>query len=169
MQMLENEVRIQKMVDHKHIVQVHEVLETTKVRHSSGQCFVLTVGTQRTFMVMELCRGGHLGSNVCHMLLLHGILKCLSQMFEGDELRLGERQVATLIACLCDAIAYLHDNGALPHRPHRLTDGISDVAHRDLKPENILLTKAGEAASMKVRSRVVWCVFNTELCDYHAC
>ena len=67
------------------------------------------------YVITEFCRGGQLFDRIG---------------------QLSEKDIATIIRCIIDAIAYCHD--------------MKDIIHRDLKPENILFKENSNHLSVKV-------------------
>jgi len=100
---LHNEIDILKEVQHPNIIRLKEVHEDEKYLH----------------LITELCTGGELFDRI--------IAKTNS-----PEQHFSEKEAASLVYSILDAIAYCHD--------------VKNIVHRDLKPENFLYaTKAADS------------------------
>ena len=84
-------------LSHPHIVSIYDTGSETSEQD----------GIERHYIVMEFCGGGTLAE----LVKAEGLL-------EADD-------AATVVATICDALAYAHRNG---------------LVHRDIKPQNVLLT-----------------------------
>uniref|UniRef100_A0A6U0Q172 Uncharacterized protein n=1 Tax=Eucampia antarctica TaxID=49252 RepID=A0A6U0Q172_9STRA len=104
---LKREISILKEVNHPNIIRLIEVHEDSKYIH----------------LITELCTGGELFDRI--------IAKT-----QSDEGHFSERDAATNIRCILDAIAYCHD--------------VKQIVHRDLKPENFLFETGAEDADIKI-------------------
>ena len=100
---LEREIVLLKDTDHPNIVRLFSVYETPLM----------------TFLVMELCGGGHLGKLLISR-SVHNINKM--QCIDEEWAKLLCRQ-------LLSAVCHLHERG---------------IAHRDIKLQNILLERSGD-------------------------
>ncbi|ORZ19849.1 kinase-like domain-containing protein [Absidia repens] len=69
------------------------------------------------YLVMDLAQGGELFDRICQK----------GNYFEGD--------AANIVRTICDAVAYLHDNG---------------IVHRDLKPENLIFLTTNEDSDLLI-------------------
>ncbi|KAI8081740.1 kinase-like domain-containing protein [Halteromyces radiatus] len=69
------------------------------------------------YLVMDLAQGGELFDRICQ---------------KGNYF---ERDAANIVRTICDAVAYLHDNG---------------IVHRDLKPENLIFRTADEDSDLLI-------------------
>jgi len=100
---LEREIMLLKDTDHPNIVRLFSVYVTPLM----------------TYLVMELCAGGHLGK-LLHSRSAHNLnkLKCID-----------EEWAKSLCRQLLSAVSHLHERG---------------IAHRDIKLQNILLEKVGD-------------------------
>ena len=79
------------------------------------QVFEMYEDDEYVYVVTEFCKGGQLFDRIG---------------------QLSEKDIATIIRCILDAIAYCHDT--------------KDIIHRDLKPENILFKKSSNNTSIKI-------------------
>jgi len=105
-EVLKREVGILKTMAHPHIIAIKDVFEDD----------------HHVFIVTELCTGGELFERI--------IAKTNS-----DEGRYSERDAATIVHQVLDAVAYCHD---------------LHVVHRDLKPENFLFATSAPDAPLKI-------------------
>jgi calcium-dependent protein kinase len=105
-EVLKREIEILKEVRHPNIIELIDVFEDAKYLH----------------LVTELCTGGELFDRI--------IAK--TQSPEGHY---SERDAASLIRDILDAIAYCHSK---------------EIVHRDLKPENFLFLTEAEDAPIKI-------------------
>ncbi|ORX62841.1 Pkinase-domain-containing protein [Hesseltinella vesiculosa] len=86
--------------------------------HNNILCLVDYFETMNNlYLVMELAQGGELFDRICQK----------GNYFEQD--------AANVIRTICDAVAYLHDNG---------------IVHRDLKPENLIFRTPDENSDLLI-------------------
>jgi len=104
---LKREVALLKECDHPNIIELVGVHEDKKYLH----------------LITELCTGGELFDRIIEK----------TQSVEGC---FSERDGASLVRCILDAIAYCHDQ--------------KGIVHRDLKPENFLFSSRDEDAVIKI-------------------
>ena len=106
-EVLKREIEILKEVKHPHIIELVEVFEDERYLH----------------LITELCTGGELFDRI--------IAK--TQSAEGH---FSEKDAASLVRDILDAIAYCHDE--------------KQIVHRDLKPENFLFLTGEEDSPIKI-------------------
>lgn len=104
---LKREVALLKECEHPNIIQLKEVHEDEKYLH----------------LITELCTGGELFDRII-------------EKTQSDEGHFSERDAASLVMCILDAIAYCHDQ--------------KGIVHRDLKPENFLFSSRDDNAVIKI-------------------
>ncbi len=107
LEILLREVEILKEVDHPNIIKLIEIHEDDKYLH----------------LITELCTGGELFDRIISK----------TQSPEGH---FSEKDAASLIRCILDAIRYCHDE--------------KQIVHRDLKPENFLYSTPDESSPIKI-------------------
>jgi len=107
LEILLREVEILKEVDHPNIIKLIEIHEDDKYLH----------------LITELCTGGELFDRIISK----------TQSAEGH---FSEKDAASLIRSILDAIRYCHDE--------------KQIVHRDLKPENFLYSTPEENSPIKI-------------------
>lgn len=106
-EVLKREITILQEVNHPNIIRLVEVHEDAKYLH----------------LITELCTGGELFDRIIEK----------TQTPEGH---FSEKDAASLIGCILDAITYCHDE--------------KQIVHRDLKPENFLFASNADDAPVKI-------------------
>mmetsp|Transcript_32057 Transcript_32057/g.39333 ORF Transcript_32057/g.39333 Transcript_32057/m.39333 type:complete len:576 (-) Transcript_32057:117-1844(-) len=106
-EVLKREINILKDVDHPNIIKLIEVAEDKKYLH----------------LITELCTGGELFDRII-------------SKTNSPEGHFSEKDAASLISCILDAIRYCHDE--------------KHIVHRDLKPENFLFLTKDEHSPVKI-------------------